>query len=62
MLTPQAENWGDASPSSPTDRRPCCACVELSNPTFWQINFETLKSGGTRPPRPPPIDAHAVPV
>ena len=34
MHHPQAEKWGDASLSSPTDRRPCC--VELPNPTFWQ--------------------------
>ena len=33
---PQAEKGGDASLSSPTDRRPGCACVELPNPTFWQ--------------------------
>ena len=25
---PQVEKWGDASPSSPKDRRPCmCVCV-----------------------------------
>ena len=33
MVTPQAVGWS-ASPSSPTDRRPCCACVKLPNPKF----------------------------
>ena len=42
MLTPQAVGWS-ASPSSPTDRRPCCACVELPNPTFWQRHLSSLK-------------------
>ena len=32
-----------ASPSPPTDRRLCCACVELPIPTFWQRNLSSLK-------------------
>ena len=38
MLTPLDRGWS-ASPSSPTDRRLWCACVELPNPTFWQRHF-----------------------
>ena len=29
MLTPQSEKWGDTSPSSPSDRRPCCAYAKF---------------------------------
>ena len=35
MLTPSGRKVGDASLSSPTDRRPCCACVVLPNPTLF---------------------------
>ena len=30
-------------PLDPTFRSPCCACVELPNPTFWQRNLSSLK-------------------
>ena len=33
MLTPSGRGVVSV-PSSPTDRRQCCACVELPNPTF----------------------------
>ena len=29
MLSPHAEKWGDASPPSPTDRRPCLVCLRV---------------------------------
>ena len=42
MLTPSCRGVVSV-PASPTDRRPCCACVELPNPTFWQRNLSSLK-------------------
>ena len=39
---PSRVEWS-ASPSPPTDRRPCGACVDLPNPTFWQRNLSSLK-------------------
>ena len=44
---PQAVGWS-TFPSSPTDRRPCCACVELPNPTFWQEIFRHSKMYGNK--------------
>ena len=42
MLTPSGRGVVSVPPS-PTDRRQCCACVELPNPTFWQRNLSSLK-------------------